>query len=113
MSKQRIDPAIIAALIGVLGTICVTLISIYANRMTSLQNRSPTALPTWTPAVPSTPIPTRPTVLPTIISTADISLEDQVVILRQEISSLQVRISDYDGIGQRLDNIAGRLSGLE
>ena len=30
-NRSRIDPAIIAAIIGVLGTLCVTLITLYAN----------------------------------------------------------------------------------
>ncbi|HLF73453.1 MAG TPA: hypothetical protein VI524_03840 [Anaerolineales bacterium] len=52
--KPRIDPSIIAALIGVAGTIVVTLITLNANRPAP----APTPIPTWTPFPTSTDIPT-------------------------------------------------------
>jgi hypothetical protein len=56
--KRRIDPSITAALIGVIGTIVVTLITLYANRPTPQS----TAFPTWTPpptaTITDTPVPT-------------------------------------------------------
>src|SRR6266511_3931243 len=56
--KPRIDSAIIAALIGVCGTVAVTLISLFGNRLAP----QPTPFPTWT-AIPTstianTPLPT-------------------------------------------------------
>ena len=47
-NRRGIDPAIIAALIGVMGTICVTVITLYANRL-----------------LPQTPTPPPSAVLPT------------------------------------------------
>src|SRR5258705_11367224 len=57
-SSRRIDPSIIAALIGVIGTIIVTLITVNANK----QPAAPTAVPTpivisTNTSVPS-PVPT-------------------------------------------------------
>src|SRR5215212_1435086 len=60
MSKEKrsMDTNIIAALIGVSGTIIVTLITLYANRPAP----QPTPFPTWTPpatsTVADTPVPT-------------------------------------------------------
>lgn len=66
-NRRGIDPAIIAAVIGVMGTVCVTIISLYANRV--LPGPSPQAslqptieVPTWT-VIPTdtntdTPVPT-------------------------------------------------------
>lgn len=61
--KSRIDPTIIAALIGVCGTVVVTLITLVLPRLTPA---TPTALPfpSWTPVsiststITSTPVPT-------------------------------------------------------
>src|SRR5574341_2055592 len=80
--KTRIDPAIIAALIGVCGTVTVTVISLLAPRLapqptpfptapvvfTSTSTTVPTPVPTDTvpPGEPtSTPAPDTPTPLPT------------------------------------------------
>jgi len=65
-NKRGIDPAIIAALIGVFGTLCVTVISIYANRALSQPqppSQPPTVvMPTWTipptATITDTPAPT-------------------------------------------------------
>lgn len=64
-NKRSIDPAIIAALIGVMGTICVTIITLYATRIApppQPQPPSQTPLPTWTvpptTTVTDTPVPT-------------------------------------------------------
>jgi hypothetical protein len=87
-NTRRIDPTIIAALIGVLGTLCVTVISLLANNFISRpQSPQPTVpvQPTWTipptvtvtnTAVPtdtsapgeptSTPAPDTPTPEPTL-----------------------------------------------
>lgn len=58
--KPRIDPSIIAALIGVVGTIIVTLITLYANRPGLVPE--PTPFPTWTvpptSTITDTPAPT-------------------------------------------------------
>jgi hypothetical protein len=86
-TNRRVDPAIIAALIGVMGTVCVTVISLIANNIVSrpqpqatdpvqppIWTVSPTATITNTPAptdtVPpgdptSTPVPDTPTPEPT------------------------------------------------
>ena len=68
--KRGIDPAIIAAIIGVIGTACVTVISIYANRVfltepspqPSLQPQPTVVVPTWTnpptSTITNTPAPT-------------------------------------------------------
>src|SRR5574341_1576519 len=80
--KTRIDPAIIAALIGVCGTVTVTVISLLAPRLTPQPTPFPTApvvftststtvpTPGPTDTVPpgeptSTPAPDTPTPLPT------------------------------------------------
>jgi hypothetical protein len=59
-NKKSIDPAIIAALIGVMGTICVTIITLYVTRIAPPPQ--PTALPTWTAlptlTITNTPVPT-------------------------------------------------------
>lgn len=59
-NKRSIDPAIIAALIGVTGTICVTIITLYVSRIAPPPQTTP--LPTWTipPAatLTNTPVPT-------------------------------------------------------
>ena len=54
-NNRRIDPAIIAALIGVLGTVCVTIISLFANNFIPRATPQPTGIgptdmaqPTWT-----------------------------------------------------------------
>jgi hypothetical protein len=64
-NRRGIDPAIIAAVIGVIGTLCVTLITLYANRLLPGISPAPQptlAEPTWT-ASPTitmtyTPVPT-------------------------------------------------------
>jgi hypothetical protein len=62
-NRRGIDPAIIAAVIGVMGTICVTIISLYANRVLPQPSPQPTIeVPTWT-VIPTstntnTPVPT-------------------------------------------------------
>lgn len=59
-NKSSIHPSIIAALIGVMGTIIVTLITIYANRIAPPPQ--PTPFPTWTSmptsTITDTPVPT-------------------------------------------------------
>jgi hypothetical protein len=67
-NRRGIDPAIIAAVIGVLGTLCVTVISLYANRVLSQPQPTqppsqPTVeVPTWTASptvtITDTPVPT-------------------------------------------------------
>ena len=66
-NNRRIDPAIIAALIGVMGTVCVTVISLFANNFISGRETPQPTVPgqaTWTATIPSTatvvntPIPT-------------------------------------------------------
>src|SRR5688572_21611803 len=104
--RPRIDPSIIAALIGLVGTIIVTIISVRANRPDP-----PQATPMPTPFATNTTVPS--TVVATIISTQVINLEDQVVLLRQDIANLQNRLSAYDQVDQHLNNIGNRLSVLE
>ena len=56
-TNRRIDPAIIAALIGVMGTVCVTVITLLANNFVSRppsQATDPVQPPTWTVPPPST-----------------------------------------------------------
>ena len=63
-NRPGIDPTIIAALIGVCGTVTVALISIVAPRL--VPTNEPTATPTWTltsaviftPTITDTPVPT-------------------------------------------------------
>jgi hypothetical protein len=59
-NKRSIDPAIIAAFIGVMGTVCVTIITLYVTNFAPQPQATP--LPTWTilpPAtVTNTPVPT-------------------------------------------------------
>jgi hypothetical protein len=65
MSKEKrsIDPAIIAALIGVMGTACVTAVTLYFNNFAP-RPQPPTAIvqPSWTPSlaptITNTPVPT-------------------------------------------------------
>jgi hypothetical protein len=64
-NKRSIDPAIIAALIGVMGTVCVTAVTLYINYF-GPRPPSPTAIvqPTWTvpvlatATIANTPVPT-------------------------------------------------------
>ena len=62
-NKRSIDPSIIAALIGVLGTVCVTAVTLYFSYFAPHQ-QPPTAIvqPTWTIAptatIANTPVPT-------------------------------------------------------
>ena len=66
-NRRGIDPAIIAAIIGVMGTVCVAIISLYANRILPDPSPQPSlqptiVVPTWT-VMPTatntdTPIPT-------------------------------------------------------
>jgi hypothetical protein len=56
-SSRRIDPSIVAALIGVLGTIAVTLISIKANQAPT-PPKEPTAIVISTATLPATAAPT-------------------------------------------------------
>jgi hypothetical protein len=63
-NKRSIDPAIIAALIGVMGTACVTAVTLYVNYFAPQRLPPPTAnvLPTWTipptATITDTPVPT-------------------------------------------------------
>jgi hypothetical protein len=63
-NKRSIDPAIIAALIGVMGTVCVTAVTLYVNYFGPPRLPAPTAnvLPTWTipptATITDTPVPT-------------------------------------------------------
>jgi len=73
-NRRGIDPAIIAAVIGVMGTLCVTLISLYANRVLPQPSPQPSlppqitqppvtvVEPTWTASptvtLTNTPVPT-------------------------------------------------------
>jgi hypothetical protein len=64
-TNKRIDPTIIAALIGVMGTVCVTVISLLANNYVNRpqpQATDPVQPPTWTvpptSTIANTPIPT-------------------------------------------------------
>jgi len=59
-TKRSMDPAVLAAIITVVGGIVVTLITTFANRPTALPD--PTVVPTWTVAptatMADTPVPT-------------------------------------------------------
>ena len=68
-NRRGIDPAIIAAIIGVIGTLCVTIISLYANRILPQPSPQPSlppqitvVEPTWTVSPTATmtftPVPT-------------------------------------------------------
>ena len=62
-NKRSIDPSIIAALIGVLGTVCVTAVTLYVNYFAPQRQPQPTnVLPTWTTpptaTIANTPVPT-------------------------------------------------------
>jgi hypothetical protein len=66
-NKRGIDPAIIAAIIGVMGTLCVSLITLYANRILPglpppAQPQPTVVEPTWTVSSTATmtftPVPT-------------------------------------------------------
>ena len=63
-NKRSIDPAIIAALIGVMGTVCVTAVTLYINYFGPQLKPQPTAnvVPTWTvpptATIANTPVPT-------------------------------------------------------
>ena len=62
-NRRSIDPAIIAALIGVMGTVCVTAVTLYVNYY-GPRPQPPTAMPqsTWTipptATIANTPVPT-------------------------------------------------------
>ena len=54
-TNKRIDPAIIAAIIGVMGTVCVTLITLYATNFAPRPGQPTVPVqPTWTVAPTST-----------------------------------------------------------
>ena len=64
-TNKRIDPAIIAAVIGVMGTVCVTVITLLANNFVTRpqpQATDPVQPPTWTvpptSTITNTPAPT-------------------------------------------------------
>ena len=64
-TNKRIDPAIIAAVIGVMGTVCVTVITLLANNFVTRpqpQATDPIQQPTWTvpptSTITNTPAPT-------------------------------------------------------
>jgi len=64
-NNRRIDPAIIAALIGVMGTVCITVITLFANNFIQRpETPQPTVPiePTWTvpptATITNTPVPT-------------------------------------------------------
>jgi hypothetical protein len=65
-TPRRLDPTITAALIGVVGTIIVTLITVYGNRSPAVQATS--VVPTDMLAAPTAVVFT-PTVAPTVIPT--------------------------------------------
>ena len=69
-NKRSIDPAIIAALIGVMGTICVTVITLYANRIVP-PPQQPTAIvqPTWTASI----VPPTATITDTVAPTTTVA----------------------------------------
>jgi hypothetical protein len=88
-SSKRIDPSIIAALIGVIGTIIVTLITVNANKqppapagaptpiIISTNTDVPTTAPTSTvqPGEPtSTPEPPTPTAVPTFTTVPPVAI---------------------------------------
>lgn len=61
-TNRRIDPTIIAAVIGVMGTLCVTLITLFANRLVPDPVSPTPVVPTWTieatSTITNTPVPT-------------------------------------------------------
>lgn len=61
-TNRRIDPTIIAAVIGVVGTLCVTVITLFANRLLPDPVPPTPDVPTWTVSptstVTETPVPT-------------------------------------------------------
>lgn len=65
-TPRRLDPTITAALIGVVGTIIVTLITVYGNRSPAVQATS--VVPTDMQAAPTAVVFT-PTVAPTVMPT--------------------------------------------
>lgn len=75
-NKRLIDPVVIAALIGVMGTICVTLISLFADRIVpSTQVPPPTTLPGQTP-LPTWTVPAPATVTDTAVPTDTVPAGD-------------------------------------
>src|SRR5215211_5066024 len=63
-TNKRIDSTIIAALIGVMGTVCVTIVTLYVNYFGPGSQPQPTVIvqPTWTTpptaTIANTPVPT-------------------------------------------------------
>lgn len=58
--SRKVDPSIIAALIGVIGTVVVTLISINANKQPAVPTQTPiiiVASPTQAPVIPTDTVP--------------------------------------------------------
>ena len=75
-NKRLIDPVVIAALIGVMGTICVTLITLFADRIVpSTQVPPPTNLPGQTP-IPTWTIPSTATITDTPVPTDTVPAGD-------------------------------------
>lgn len=79
-NNRRIDPAIIAALIGVLGTVCVTVISLFANNLIPrTQTPQPTLPPTVGIGEPTQPAPTPAAAEPTWTITPTVTLTNTAV----------------------------------
>jgi hypothetical protein len=70
-NKRTIDSTIIAAVIGVMGTLCVTLITLYANRVNPLQTPVP-------PTSPPLPSEVQPSLEPTWTASPTVTLTEAV-----------------------------------
>ena len=78
-TNKRIDPAIIAALIGVMGTVCVTIITLYVNYFRPQPPPQPTLQPTVGIGEPTQPSPTVAVVEPTWTVSPTFTITDTVV----------------------------------
>jgi hypothetical protein len=82
-NKRLIDPTIVAAIIGVMGTLCVTIITLYANNFASRPQEQPTAtlltMMTTTVVEPTQPTLTSVIVEPTWTASPTATLTDTPV----------------------------------
>ena len=78
-TNKKVDSTIIAAVIGVMGTLCVTIISLYANTFMNRPQPQPTVPPTVGIGEPTQPVPTPAAMEPTWTVSPTVTLTNTVV----------------------------------
>jgi len=75
-NQKRVDSTIIAALIGVMGTLCVTVITLYANTIMQRPEPLPTNIITPVVIEPTWTIEPSPTITNTVVPTDTVAVGD-------------------------------------